>query len=213
MKDLGFQACCLRCDASNNVGTERCRSCISHHRKVREEITRAPADDVLYQFARELMAMAANPHRYDHDECHGPVLRDQPRLANSMAEAKPLPTGEDVAASFAVQAAKKKKTVQSEIPSQEIIEIMSSSLNPEDMKYGARTIPSKIIPSVDRSDRVGEDREMVDKIEAEKASSTTPKVLKEVIETATVEERVRKRGKWDETLSEVSELLDDDLDL
>jgi hypothetical protein len=54
---------------------------------------------------------------------------------------------------------------------------------------------------------------MVDKIEAEKASSTTPKVLKEVIETATVEERVRKRGKWDETLSEVSELLDDDLDL
>ena len=214
MKDLGFQACCLRCDASNTVGTDRCRGCINHHQKVREEIARAPQDDLLYQFARELMAMAANPHRYDHDECHGRVLREQQRLAHSMAEAKPLPTGEDIAELFAVQAAAKKENViPTDLPSLEVLNIMANTLEINEKEYGARTIPSKNIPSVDRSDRLGEDRKMIDKIAGEEAAATAPGVLKEVVEIATKEERVRKRGEWDETLSKVSELLDDDLDL
>ena len=86
MKDLGFQACCLRCDAPDIAGSNRCRKCISHHTKVRDLIAKAPQSDELFQFARDLLAMAANPNRYDHDEVHGPSLREQQRLANSMAE-------------------------------------------------------------------------------------------------------------------------------
>ena len=81
MKDMGFQACCLRCDAEDIAGTARCRSCISHHRKVRDLIAKLPQSDQLFQFARELLAMAANPSRYDHDEIHGPMLQEQQRLA------------------------------------------------------------------------------------------------------------------------------------
>ena len=90
---------------------------------------------------------------------------------------------------------------------------MANTLEINEKEYGARTIPSKSIPSVDRSDRLGEDRDMIDKIAGEEAAATAPGVLKEVVEIATKEERVRKRGEWDDTLSKVSELLDDDLDL
>ena len=45
MKDLGFQACCLRCDAPDIVGGERCRNCIKHHTKVRDLIAKAPQSD------------------------------------------------------------------------------------------------------------------------------------------------------------------------
>ena len=62
MKDLGFQACCLRCDAPDIAGSSRCRKCITHHTKVRELIAKAPQSDELFQFARDLLAMAANPN-------------------------------------------------------------------------------------------------------------------------------------------------------
>ena len=101
MKDLGFQACCLRCDAKDVAGSERCRSCISHHKRVREQISKASPSDELFQFARDLLAMAASPNRYDHDEVHGPSLSEQQVLANSLAEAKPLPTSEDIQSVFA----------------------------------------------------------------------------------------------------------------
>jgi len=54
---------------------------------------------------------------------------------------------------------------------------------------------------------------MVDKIMGEQSASEAPEPLKEVVETATIEERVRSRKDWDESVSKVSDLLDDDLDL
>ncbi len=53
MKELGLQACCLRCDEADVGGSQRCKSCISHHRNVRELIATAPADDELLQFAKD----------------------------------------------------------------------------------------------------------------------------------------------------------------
>ena len=53
--------------------------------------------------------MAANPNRYDHDDVHGPALIQQQRLANSMTEAKELPTSEDIEQIFAQQAQKRRK--------------------------------------------------------------------------------------------------------
>jgi len=223
MKDLGFQACCLRCDAQDISGSQRCRSCISHHKKVREIIAKSSPSDELFQLAKDLLAMAASPNRYDHDEAHGPALREQQRLANSLAEAKPLPTEEDINQLFAAQAKREKTSVvqtvgnqnpwKDELPPDEILEYMSEALEAEDIEYGARTIPSRPIAAVDRSDRIGEDREMVDRIEAGMAASEAPEPLKEVVEAATIAQRERDRAEWEGAQSEVSELLDDDLDL
>ena len=223
MKDLGFQACCLRCDAKDVAGSDRCRNCISHHRKVRDKIAKAPQSDELFQLARELLAMAANPNRYDHDDVHGPVLIQQQRLANSMVEAKPLPTSEDIEQVFAKQAKREKKNVvqsvgnqnpwKDELPPEEILQHMAKSLEVEDYVHGSRTIPSKPIAAVDRSDRLGEDRKMSDKIVAERVAASAPDPLKEIVEAATIAERERDRSEWESAQSEVSELLDDDLDL
>ena len=223
MKDLGFQACCLRCDAKDIAGTERCRSCISHHKKVRDLIAKAPPSDELFQFARDLLAMAASPNRYDHDEVHGPALREQQILANSLTESKPLPTSEDIESVFAEQAKRDKSSViqtvgnqnpwKDQLPPEEVLEHMASTLEVEEMNHGSRTIPSRPIATVDRSDRLGEDRKMVDKIEAGKASSKAPESLKEVIEAETIAQRELARKEWEKAQSGVSELLDDDLDL
>ena len=223
MKDLGFQACCLRCDAEDIAGSERCRSCISHHKKVRDQIAKAPQSDELFQLARELLTMAANPNRYDHDEVHGPALIEQQRLANSMTEAKELPTSEDIEQLFVKQAESKKSNIvqsignqnpwRDELPPEEILEQMAESLKVEDFSHGARTVPSRPIAAVDRSDRLGEDRKMGDKIVAERAAAVAPEPLREIVESATIAERERGRSEWESAQSEVSELLDDDLDL
>ena len=223
MKDLGFQACCLRCDAKDIAGSNRCKSCISHHRKVRDLIAKAPQSDELFQLARDLLAMAANPNRYDHDEVHGPTLREQQRLANSMVEAKPLPSSEDIEQLFAKQAKRDKQSVvqtvsnqnpwKDELPPEEVLDQMADSLTVGEMQYGSRTNPSRPIAAVDRSDRLGEDRKMSDKIVAERVASGAPDVLKEVVEAATIAERERERVEWKNVQESISEMLDDDLDL
>jgi len=223
MKDLGFQACCLRCDAKDIAGSDRCRSCITHHKKVRDLITKAPLGDELFQLAKDLLAMAASPNRYDHDEAHGPALREQQMLANSMSEAKPLPTSEDIEQVFSQQSKRDKSSVvqtvgnqnpwKNQLPPEEVLEHMANTLEAEEIEHGARTIPSRPIAAIDRSDRLGEDRGMVDKIEAEKAASAVIEPLKEVVESATIAQRQRDRAVWEDAQSEVSELLDDDLDL
>jgi hypothetical protein len=167
--------------------------------------------------------MAASPNRYDHDEVHGPSLREQQVLANSLAEAKPLPTSEDIQSVFAEQAKRDKTSViqtvgnqnpwKDQLPPEEILEHMAEVLEVEEMNHGSRTIPSRPIATVDRSDRLGEDRKMVDKIEAGKASSKAPQSLKDVIEAETIAQRESARKEWEKAQSGVSELLDDDLDL
>jgi hypothetical protein len=223
MKDLGFQACCLRCDAPDIVGGERCRSCIKHHTKVRDLIAKAPQSDELFQLARELLSLAAEPHKYDHDEVHGQALRQQQRLANSLVESKPLPTNNDIEAIFAAQSkVDKSSPIQNianqnpwkdELPPEEVLDLMAKSLEPENLDYGARTVPSKPIASVDRSERLGEDRGMIDRIEAEKAAQSAPEALKDIVESATISERERSRKEWESAKSDITKLLDDDLDL
>tara|TARA_B100000700_G_scaffold179867_1_gene198561 strand:- start:252 stop:755 length:504 start_codon:yes stop_codon:yes gene_type:complete len=100
-----------------------------------------------------------------------------------------------------------------ELPAEEILAQMVESLEAEDRHDGARTVPSRPIERTDRSDRVGEDIEMIDRIEGQKASAEAPEPLKEIVELATIEQRKRDRSGWDDLRSEISELLDDDLDL
>ena len=98
-----------------------------------------------------------------------------------MAESKPLPTSEDIGKLFESQAKREKKNVvqevgnqnpwKDELPPEEVLNIMADSLQAEEIEHGARTIPSRPIAAVDRSDRLGEDRKMNDKIVAERVAS------------------------------------------
>ncbi|MBA88091.1 MAG: hypothetical protein CMB16_02325 [Euryarchaeota archaeon] len=102
---------------------------------------------------------------------------------------------------------------KNELPPDEILEIMAKSLNPEEHYDGQRTIPSRPIPAVDRSDRPGEDSQMSDRIEAERRAAEAPKPLRDIVESATLDEIKRKRSDWEKVSSEVSDLIDSDLDL
>ena len=102
---------------------------------------------------------------------------------------------------------------KNELPAEEILRQMVESLEAEDRQDGARTIPSRPIDAVDRSDRLGEDTKMNDRIAAQRASSNAPDVLKDVVESATIAQRRREREDWKNVKEDISELLDDDLDL
>tara|TARA_B100000886_G_scaffold65453_1_gene40988 strand:- start:542 stop:1045 length:504 start_codon:yes stop_codon:yes gene_type:complete len=102
---------------------------------------------------------------------------------------------------------------KNELPAEEILQIMAETLAPEERHDGQRTVPSRPIPSVDRSDRPGEDSEMVDRLEAERVASEAPKDLRSAVESATLNEKKKRRFDWEKISSEVSNLLDDDLDL
>ena len=102
---------------------------------------------------------------------------------------------------------------KNELPAEEILQIMAETLAPEERHDGQRTVPSRPIPSVDRSDRPGEDSEMVDRLEAERVASEAPKDLRRAVESATLGEKKKRRFDWEKISSEVSNLLDDDLDL
>ena len=100
-----------------------------------------------------------------------------------------------------------------ELPTEEILNHMVASLEAEDRHDGARTIPSRPINAVDRSDRLGEDRKITDRIEAGKVEAKAPEPLKEVVEAEAIAQRERARAEWEDAKSEVSKLLDSDLDL
>lgn len=227
MQELGFQACCLRCDAPDEAGLERCSSCIQHHRSVRETIASAPPDDPLYQLAKEVMAMAAAPHRYDHDEVHGEVLLEQQRLAGSLAGPRAKRTEEDVMRVFEEQRATTKGNVLQDIgnqnpwkdqaPSADVANAISQetwTLRGEkpDPHYGARTVPSKPIQSVDRSERSGEDTKLTDRVHAASTTSELDEEAAKIFEDLEFKQRQSERVARREVMEDIKKMVDDDLE-
>ena len=215
MKEMGFQACCLLCDAPDKDAANRCKSCISHHRGVRDLLAKAPADDSLYQFAKEILMMAAAPHRYDHDDVHGAALTHQQRLAASLTDQKPLPSSEEIVGVFERQRVGK-ELVDVDEKTNPAVENMNAAMyiDQEQLEqYGSRTVPSRAIEQVDRRDRVGEDTELTDRLEAATKAQSAPEEQTEAVEERVFEERQKNRQAWKETISDVKELLDDDFDL
>jgi hypothetical protein len=229
MKELGLQACCLRCDEADVGGSQRCKGCISHHRNVRELIAASAAEDELFQFAKELVAMAASPHRHDHDEIHGEVLLEQQRLAASLITAAPLPTSEEVGNLFTSQRNNEKSNIIRDVANQNpwkdtapevdvATKIGQEAWSDAEAEasiahHGARTIPSKPIAKVDRSDRVGEDLQLSDRIHAAADAQNVPKELADDVEAIGFETRQRARKDLKDAISNLDEILDDDLDL
>ena len=229
MKELGLQACCLRCDEADVAGSQRCKGCISHHRNVRELISASAIEDELFQFAKELVAMAASPHSHDHDEIHGGVLLEQQRLAAALITATPLPTSEEVGDVFASQRNSEKANIIRDVANQNpwkdtapevdvATQIGQEAWSDAEAEasiahHGARTIPSKPIAKVDRSDRVGEDLELSDRIHAAADAQKVPKELADDVEALGFEARQRARKDLKDVISNLDEILDDDLDL
>ena len=72
-----------------------------------------------------------------------------------------------------------------------------------------RTVPSKEISKVDRSDRLGEDHELLDRIKSKQVSALGPVELEEIIEESIIEARVEKRDRMSQALDDVLDLLED----
>ena len=227
MQALGFQACCLRCDAPDDGGMARCSGCIQHHRTVRETIAAAPPDDPLFQFAKELMAMAAAPHRYSHDEVHGASLIEQQRLAAALTDAPPPRTEEDVVALFEEQRNVVKTNVLREIGNQNPWkdkapeakeaqemgqEVWDMGPGEVDQHYGARTVPSKPIASVDRSERSGEDTVLTDRVHAAAKTTELDEEAAKIFEELDFKQRQSERAALKDAMDDIKEMVDDDLE-
>ncbi len=92
-----------------------------------------------------------------------------------------------------------------DVPEHEVVMEVVRSIETDDVdleSYGARTIPSKAIKRADRSDRIGEDVELADRVEAAVQAGNDDNIEKEVFE-----ELQKKRSEWTEVLAEVDELL------
>ena len=221
MKEMGFQACCLRCDAEDVAASNRCKRCISRHTGIRDTLAYTSHDDPFSQFAKEMLMMAAEPHRHDHDEVHGEVLIEQQHLAAGLSAPIQQRTMEDVVSVFDDQKKRRKANVLRDVANQNewndspptleqregILEVFGEQ---DHSDYGARTIPSKSIVQVDRSERIGEDVALTDRLEAAKNAQKAPLQSKETVEKEIFEELQNQRKEWKKVLSEVDELLDDD---
>ncbi len=218
MSDMGLAVCCLMCDAPDDAGSARCKSCISSHEKVRERI--AKGDDGVSRWGRELLAMLANPHRYDHDDVHGDVLQGYVRLLADHEGPRAAPTQDEIDALFAAAKARPKGSLIRDManqspwkdvaPSAQFARAMSDDIaEVDDVHAGMRTVPSREIETVDRSDRVGEDAALTDRVSANAAVQDAPERLKDALADAHVAKRKAKRDKLTDAMEGLDDLLDE----
>lgn len=216
MAEMGLAGCCAWCDAPDTPGSDRCRACIATHRSVRDRLA-AGADGPIDQAARHLLSLMAEPHRHDHDPIHGPVLKEQMRRLGVSARNQ-ASTQADVEAAFAASRARDKGSVVTNVgsrlgdaPEADTARQLSEEVfDPEQINAEARrTIPSRPIAAVDRSDRLGEDPALEARISAERKAAEEPvESLRPVVEKAHLEGSIKRREALGGLLDEVGELLD-----
>ncbi len=213
---MGLAGCCAWCDAPDTPGSDRCRACIATHRSVRDRLA-AGADGPIDQAARHLLSLMAEPHRHDHDPIHGPVLKEQMRRLGVSGRSR-ASTQADVEAAFAASRARDKGSVVTNVGSRlgDALEadtarqLSEEVFDPEQINAEARrTIPSRPIAAVDRSDRLGEDPALEARISAERKAAEEPvESLRPVVEKAHLEGSIKRREALGGLLDEVGELLD-----
>ena len=216
MQQMGFSICCLLCDAPDIEGSKRCKSCIASHKKVRDRIS-GDVSTPIEQLAKDLMAFTTEPHRHDHDPIHGPFLKEASRLLAAHRGQKPPPTEQEIAQAFEIAKKNSKRNIIREVANSVIkegdvdsaIKMVDSFPLRNDMP-GARTIPSKIIPETDRSDRPGEDREFMDRFKAEEEIRKSGKELSEPNVEKIIGIRKAKRKELDNILTDVDELINEE---
>tara|TARA_B100000214_G_C23913758_1_gene602627 strand:+ start:398 stop:961 length:564 start_codon:yes stop_codon:yes gene_type:complete len=95
-------------------------------------------------------------------------------------------------------------------PSPELAKSMSDEIEEVDVEHvGQRTVPSREIEEVDRSDRPGEDLSLTDRVVANAAVQSAPKELQELLADEHVAKRQAKRDELSEAVESLDEILDD----
>ena len=87
---------------------------------------------------------------------------------------------------------------------------MSDEFTEVDDEYvGKRTVPSRQIEVVDRSDRVGEDVALTDRVSANVAVQDVPDDLKDLLADVHVAKRKAKRDELSDAMEGLDDLLDE----
>ena len=76
--------------------------------------------------------------------------------------------------------------------------------------HAGRTIPSKIIDPIDRSDRIGEDDKMVTRTNIKAKNEDLDEEILEILENEELHQKKVKKDAWDSTVSDVLDLLDNE---
>ncbi len=219
MLEMGLATCCLMCDAPDVAGSARCKGCISNHRTMREKVQSLPNESLAYQWAMEMLQMLARPGSFEHDETHGEWMTVYASLLRGSKGSAKKVTQEDVEAAFATARKKRKRNPLRDIanqnkwkdgkPSEEEINRLSQDL-PEDVvdASGIRTVPSKDIAKIDMSDRLGEDPELVARVQANAALTEESDDERDLMADIEVSEKMMERKKWDDIVEGIDDLLD-----
>ncbi|MEC7261227.1 MAG: hypothetical protein VXV71_02260 [Candidatus Thermoplasmatota archaeon] len=169
--------------------------------------------------------MAVAPHRHDNDPVHGKVLVEQQKLARQYIPKGAEQTEQDVLDVFEHQKSTEKPNLIQNIanknqwkerpPEPEIArKIGTDTWNKESIDtnqyHAGRTIPSKDIVPVDRSDRAGEDIEMVTRTNIKAENTGVDEEILDIIENEELHQKMMKKDAWDSTVSDVLDLLEDE---
>ena len=209
MKSMGFQGCCLRCDAEDIPGLKRCNGCIELHKKVKN-ILISDVDSELVQHMRELYSMLSKPEMFDTDEIHGNELIYQQSLVSNVDFDDGFTYPDDIEDLFVKQNSTEQRRIMQDLvnknpwknkpPSKDFAKLIGSETWTDDelakQEYsGKRTIPSKEITSTNKDERIGEDLEIG---------------IKALIETEEdVKVKIKQREVWKNLIDEVDNILDD----
>ena len=219
MLEIGLATCCVLCDAPDEVGSNRCRQCIASHRGIRERVSELPSQSLASQWSKELFQMLARPSSYEHDDTHGEWMTAYAELLHSQSKKPRAVTQEDVEAAFEAARQKKKMNTLREManqskwkytdPTEKELRDLSQEL-PTDIvdNSGTRTVPSKKITQVDRSERPGEDHELTARVQASAANQDAPDDLKELMVDLKVGEKRAEKKQWKDIVDDVEELFD-----
>jgi len=205
MKNMGFQGCCLRCDAKNVVNLKRCKRCIESHITVRNLINDVNGDSILNQHMRDLFAMLSKPNKYDTDEIHGEELLIQQSLIRGVSFDEGYKYPDDISVLFNKKNLGEKgglggeKSRNSSPLDAEFAKMIGEDIwGPEellDIEYsGKRTNPNKDIIEINKKERVGEDIELSLRMSGESSDS--------------VDENIILRKKWSDMIEDLDEILD-----
>ena len=219
MLEMGVATCCMLCDAPDSPGSARCRKCIGDHKDMRERVAKLPGESLAKQWSIELLQMLARPQSYEHDEIHGDWMSVYSQLLQGQKSEAKVITQEDIEKAFEIARNKRKMSPISDFanqnkwkdsdPTDEELQRLSAEL-PENVKdvSGVRTVPSKEIERIDRSERPGEDHELVARVQANASSQNTPDEIRDVIVDIEVGEKRAKRKEWDDIVDDIDDLID-----
>ena len=95
-------------------------------------------------------------------------------------------------------------------PSPELAKSMSDEIDEVEVEHlGRRTVPSRVIDEVDRSDRPGEDLTLTDRVIANAAVQDAPVELQELLADEHVAKRKAKRDELSDAVESLDDILDD----